>query len=75
MNKWDEKARRNYQSYNINTVATKILKYLRYPEPCVNDPVPIKGSILLYDDDADMTKDMWDIIKNAINNIRKRSNT
>ena len=65
--KWDVEAKNNYNTYNINKIAMKILKNLKYPGRCIDYPEPIKGPVLLYDDDTNMTKEKWDIIRKFIN--------
>ena len=60
---WDEEAKNAYTSYSVNKIAMKLLKKLRLRGTCAEYPAKIKGPVLLYDDDCDMTRDKWNIIK------------
>ena len=68
MKQWDEIAKKKYNTYNINKLAMKILKKLKYYDRIIDYPYPVKGPVLLYDDDTDMTKDKWNIIRNFMKN-------
>lgn len=63
--RWDEEARTKKRSYGVNKVAMKILDKVRHGErvPGYRYPGTIKGPVLLYDDESDMTRDKWNIIR------------
>ncbi len=68
MARWDEEARTKKRTYGVNKVATKILDNVRHGErvPNYRYPDTIKGPVLLYDDENDMTRDKWNIIRKFI---------
>jgi len=72
MNGWDDEAKSNYNSYEINNIAMKILKYVKYPERYIDYPGLIKGPVLLYHDDNNMTKEKWNIIRKFIKSKNKQ---
>ena len=66
MARWDEEAKNMYSSYGVNQIAMKLLKRLRHSGICADYPIDIKGPVLLYDDESDMTRDKWNIIKDFL---------
>ena len=70
MAKWDEKAKKKYNSYDVNKVAMKILNKVKHGETFKDYryPAHIKGPVLLYDDENDMTRDKWNIIRKFMKN-------
>jgi len=65
MARWDEEARTKKRSYGVNKLANKILDKVRHGEriPNYRYPGTIKGPVLLYDDESDMTRDKWNLIR------------
>ena len=64
--KWDIEAR-NYIRPDINKLATKLLYKLKYPHKNIDNYI-IRGTVIIYDDDTDMTIDKWNKIKKYIKN-------
>jgi len=55
-------------SSELNTIATTILKYMRSRFNVVSndDKFRIRGDVILYDDEKDMNKETWDLIKREV---------
>ena len=57
--------------FPINRIATKIMSKLKRPNTIIpKEKCTIRGPVLLYDDDSDMTPEKWNVIRNFIKSFK-----
>ena len=60
---WDEEAKKKYNKYSVNKIAMKLLRKIKHHGRFIDYPGVIKGPVLIYDDNNNMTNDKWKIIQ------------
>lgn len=66
--RWDEEAKSKYNTYGVNKVAMKLIKEIRFPGRSIDyrPGFGIKGPVLLFDRESDMTIEKWNTIQTFI---------
>ena len=76
MAKWDTEAKMKYNTYAPNKWAMKILNKLkygaRYGTRKYQYPALIKGPVILYDDNGDMSTEKWNTIKKFMRGTKEK---